>query len=302
MRDFLKRRGEPLASSIAWRLRRRAVRLGCIVLAYHNIRPPNEAEAGERALHIPWERFRRHLDVIQECADVVSLSAPYATRQPGQRLRVVLTFDDAYSAAVELGLPEMARRGLPATMFVAPGLLEGRSFWWDQLADPASGELPPETRDRLLALEAGQQDRVRVWASRCGAPWVESLPRWATGASIAALRMASKLPGISLGGHSWSHPNLTALDDSALSEEMIRPRRWLRDQALGEAEWLAYPYGLATNVTAAAAKDAGYSGALMVSGGFITDSSSDFLMPRLNVPAGLTRAGLRLRLSGWLAR
>jgi hypothetical protein len=38
-----------------------------------------------------------------------------------------------------LGIPELVRRGLPATVFVAPALLDQRAFWWDRLANPTTG-------------------------------------------------------------------------------------------------------------------------------------------------------------------
>ena len=77
------------------------------------------------------------------------------------RARAIITFDDAYRGAVTQGVAEVARRGLPATVFVNPGLIDGRQFWWDMLADPASGELAAELRRQALDECGGRQDEIR---------------------------------------------------------------------------------------------------------------------------------------------
>jgi peptidoglycan/xylan/chitin deacetylase (PgdA/CDA1 family) len=301
MREFLKDRAEPLLAALAWRFRSPHVRTGTLVLAYHNIRPAGEAAAGEHALHLPWAQFCEHLDLLAGHAEIVSLASTSTPGHSHNRPRVALTFDDAYAGAVEFALPEVSRRGLTASMFVAPGLLGGRSFWWDQLAGPLGGVLPADVRGFALETLAGRQDRVAAWAAERRLPWTESMPAWAVGASAAALRSAASLPGITIGAHSWSHPNLAALTGEALTQELQAPRQWMREQGLGTGDWLAYPYGRAGADTAQAAEAAGYVGALRVSGGFVRADVHRHQLPRLNVPAQLSGAGLRLRLAGWLA-
>lgn len=297
----LKRIAEPAVADICWRLRTIENHTATLILAYHNVRPSHEGPAGERSLHIPWALFCQHLDLIVEVAEVVPLAQAVQQGQIGSRPRVALTFDDAYEAAVELALPELARRGLPATMFVAPQMLDGSSFWWDQLADPLAGVLPANLRRVAMEGLEGRQTLVGAWAAANGLPWNESLPAWATGASLSALVRAVALPGMTFESHSWSHPNLTAISREALAQELEAPRLWLRRHGIGNGDWLAYPYGLVTPETARAARAAGYQGALRVSGGFLSGSSNLYSLPRFNVPAQLSRAGLKIRLGGWRA-
>jgi hypothetical protein len=69
------------------------------------------------------------------------------------------------------------------------------------------------------------------------------------------------------------------------------------------APWLAYPYGLASPSVAAAARGAGYTGALAIDGGWWPREVADrFMLRRWNAPAGISIEGFRLRLGGWLCR
>jgi hypothetical protein len=85
-----------------------------------------------------------------------------------------------------------------------------------------------------------------------------------------------------------------------LEAELTKPVAWMRERLSGQPlEWLTYPYGFATSAVAAAAQAVGYKAALMVSGGWIQRPVKDpYFLPRLNVPAGLTARGFRLRLAG----
>ena len=122
------------------RLTRYAHRSRVLVLAYHNIVPNGETADGDWNLHLPQHEFALHLDTIGRTHDVVPLASIFdpPTRA---RPRVAITFDDAYAGALHAGLRELERRGMPSTIFVAPGLL-GRVTWWDALAKPGIFLIP----------------------------------------------------------------------------------------------------------------------------------------------------------------
>lgn len=300
MRSLVKSLVEPFAAGLAWRARKRHVREGILVLAYHNIRPPGERPTGEHSLHMPWRQFLDHLDVISAHADIVPLEDVCGSALERSRLRIAVTFDDAYAGAVDWAIPELVQRGIPATVFVAPGLLDGQSSWWDQMAETAGGTLSGQIRAHALGALGGRQELIESWARANRVPWAIAMPAWATGSSTAALAKAALLPGISMGSHSWSHPNLGALPPSELDLQLRKPLDWLQSQGIPHGGALAYPYGLATEATIEAASHAGYTCAFRVSGGFVPTPARAHNLPRLNVPAGLTPAGLKLRLAGRL--
>jgi peptidoglycan/xylan/chitin deacetylase (PgdA/CDA1 family) len=270
-----------------------------LILAYHNVTPPGHESVGERAAHILWKDFVAHLDVLARVAYVVPLSEvgeppPASASRP----RVVLTFDDAYAGAIEFGIPELVRRGFPATVFVPPAFLGGVGFWWDYLADPAIGALRSETRHFVLTELAGRTDLAIEWAKSNGRILAE-LPDFARACSQQAIESCAGLPGVTLGAHTWSHPNLPRLDDASLAAEFERSWQWSLPFGSRHLPALAFPYGHWNPAVDAAAKAAGFTTTLRVDGGWCASESSDRQpLPRLNVPSGLSAAGLEFRLRG----
>ena len=300
IRSTLKRRVEQvLASDAVARLTRRRVRGRALILAYHAVVPRNEGRrhAGEQALFVTQSKFAEHLDAVAEAADVVPIAG--LEGDGSGRPRIAITFDDAYQGAVTGAVDELVARGLPATIFVAPGRLDGHVFWWDALAGE-SGILDTRIRDYALDALCGEDERIRSWASGAGLKATDDLPRHARSASQAELRAAAQRPGISIGSHSWSHTNLARLDATQLTIELQRPLAWIREQFGTRAiPGLAYPYGLESSMVRSAAAFAGYSRALRISGGwFRPDEVSPLAWPRLNIPSGLSANGLRARLAG----
>ncbi|MEO8449794.1 MAG: polysaccharide deacetylase family protein [Gemmatimonadota bacterium] len=268
-----------------------------LVLAYHNIVPRGQPAVGDLSLHLPQDVFSAQLDLLTEHADVVSLERLLAGPNGGLRPRVAITWDDAYQGAVTVGVEELRRRNLPGTMFVAPGCLDGFAFWWDALADPARG-LAGEVRTAALEEGAGLTTRVRAMAAAHGWTWRE-MPSYARTATEAEVRDAAG-NGLTLGAHTWNHPNLTRLTPDERRDELLRPLAWLGAAGLPS---LAYPYGLWNPAVAREAADAGYRAGFLIDGGWWAGTREDgFKIPRLNVPAGLSRDGFTLRLYGRFAR
>jgi peptidoglycan/xylan/chitin deacetylase (PgdA/CDA1 family) len=275
----------------------RRVRGKCLIIAYHGIIPEGESPAGESALFVPQRDFARQLDVLAGEVDVVPLNR---IDEPGDgRPRVAITIDDAYRGAVNEGVCELAARSLPATIFVAPGRLNNHVFWWDALLY-RSAELDGQLRDHALHKLGGADERVRAWAAQQGISAHDELPAYAQSATKAELAAALKFPGITLGSHSWSHPNLASLGIMDVVTEVRRSRDWLRAE-FGEKviDWLAYPYGLESVDARVAAAEASYAGAVGMGGGWHRAAEvSPFARPRFSVGSGLSVNGLRARLHG----
>lgn len=272
-----------------------------LVLAYHDVVPHGAAPMGDRSLHLPRSAFARQLDLLRATHDVIPLDAALARGAArASRPSVVITFDDAYRGAMTAGIEELEARGMPATVFVPPAFVGGGVFWWDALTPPGAAGLPAGVREHALTVLAGRSDAILARAADGGggvAP--DAIPPYARCATEAELRRAASVPGITLASHTWSHPNLAALPPEALDDELRRPLAWLRERFEGTLPVLTYPYGLASAAAERAAADAGYEAALRIDGGWLSRAPGNrYALPRLDVPAGLSPAGFRLRIAG----
>jgi peptidoglycan/xylan/chitin deacetylase (PgdA/CDA1 family) len=296
MRLIVKRAAEiALCRSGMTGVLRRLRRDDVLVLAYHNVVPDGEKVRGEKSLHVDQEQFQRHLSLLSRTHHFITVQQ---ITGPGHgKPRVVITFDDAYRGAVELGVEVLRALDAPATIFVPPACLGGRQFWWDVLS--SGGEISSDLRESALSELAGKSADILARADRL--PDLGHAPAYERTATESELDVALAFDGLMLGSHTWSHPNLAALGGAELAEELVRPLDWLRDRYPERTtEWLSYPYGRWSDVVAMAARRAGYRGAFRIEGGWIPPAGDLFGMPRLNVPAGLSVHGLEVRSSGLL--
>ena len=295
---MLKQRVErALSSSTFGRIVRHRILGKRLILAYHGLVPDGEPRAGERALFVSQKDFGMQLDVLRQCAEVVSLDR--IDDATGDRPLVAITFDDAYQGAVVHGVHELSKRGLPATIFVAPGRLNRHVFWWDALCH-AGVQLDAGVRHQALHQLAGSDERVRAWANNMRLKPSDSLPEYARTATVDELQYAAERAGITVGSHTWSHFNLAALAATDVTSEIEFARQWLRAK-FGEKAipWLSYPYGMDSAQVHRAAMRASYTGGLRITGGWHRPHDVDaFARPRMNVPAGLSIDGFRARLIG----
>ena len=268
----------------------------CIVLMYHNVVPSGVEPVGDLSLHLTQPDFAAHLDLFAQHFDVVPLIDLLDGRgSPVERPRIAITFDDAYVGALTVGVQELVSRRMPATIFVPPGLL-GRETWWDLVASGTNGEIPADERRDLLVALGGRGDAILASVP----PSLEMAPRPASQriATQSELASAAGRAGISIGSHTWTHPNLAALVSSELHVELTRPLQWLRARFPSFIPIVSYPYGLSSDSVEAAASDAGYRAGLRADGGWLTAEklARPFALPRFNIPANLSLDGLWARL------
>lgn len=263
-----------------------------LILAYHNVVPDDAAVAGDRSLHLAASAFARHLAVMRQEADVVSL--PELLTSPATRARLVsITFDDAYASALRLGVARCVAEQLPCTVFVAPALL-GTIPPWDALA--ARGAWTDSDRQQFLWVHRGRPPLVVDAVS------ADAGPHGARIATHAELE-ASAREHVAFGNHTMTHPNLAALDTAEVHAEIAAADAWLRrEHPARRVPMIAYPFGLAPSDPRAAVPADCADFGLLVGGGWMISAHarSPLAIPRWNVPAGISDAGFAARLRGWL--
>ncbi len=92
---------------------------GTVILAYHYVILDDELVTGEAALHQALSDLEEHLELIEQYACVLPLGA-VPTELPehsSDGITVVgSTFDCTYTAAVQLAVPLLSKKGLRSTV------------------------------------------------------------------------------------------------------------------------------------------------------------------------------------------
>lgn len=295
LRAALKRSVEAIFSSSAFdAISLRLMRGTRIVLAYHNITSDDAVLFGERSLHLRKDRLAEQIGILLDRGiKCVPLDAPLDAAVP----TFSVTFDDAYVGTLRHGLPTLSRLGVPATLFVAPGILGKRLMWWDALAEQSGGQMRARDRHRILREMSGSQELV---ASSIATRW-DPPPDFGISSLHEVIEASFTYPQLAIGAHSMSHRFLPSLTDPELETEIASSFDWITRVEVGNRTMLfAAPYGGIDGRTARIAARIGFSGVLGISGGHQRISDAEFTQPRLNVAAGLSANGLLVRARGML--
>jgi peptidoglycan/xylan/chitin deacetylase (PgdA/CDA1 family) len=232
---------------------------------------------------------------MDEAVTMLSGQRPFRSRC------LVLTFDDSLKSHVELVAPRLHRWGVPATFYLSTEAIESRQpYWWLRL-EYAVSRLKGRTvtievpgNKRFVLGGAGTADAVRqLKAILRAAPPSEpervvaaveaklGLTAADTEAAYPHARLltwddARRLRdlGMTIGSHTVSHPNLTAIEPDALIQELSGSREALEAKLGVACRHFCYPYGAYSDRVQAAASAAGYASAVTASG------------PGWNEPAG----------------
>jgi peptidoglycan/xylan/chitin deacetylase (PgdA/CDA1 family) len=151
-----------------------------LILLYHSIA---EVECDPWSLSVSPSHFAEHLDVIRSRHRPLSLhelvERAAAGRAPANA--VALTFDDGYANNLLVATPLLERAELPASVFIATGMLGSTDFWWDELTrlllgatgrSPLRLRFPDGEREWPVeeALDADAMRRHRGWRASRDAP------------------------------------------------------------------------------------------------------------------------------------
>jgi peptidoglycan/xylan/chitin deacetylase (PgdA/CDA1 family) len=273
--------GSPLVERAAIAATRRHLR----VLAYHGCENP--------------ERFANQVDHLVEHFVPVTGARVAEAVHGGERLpdrAVWLTFDDAIVNVVDHARPILAARGVPATMFVCPGLVDhDRAFWW-QTVEAAVDREPIELDGRR-------------WTDRSLVTHLKTIPDNKRRSAVRAMSydtepdLGSRRPvgagdldrwcasGNEVGNHTWDHPCLNRCSPDAQREQIARAHDALTT-VLGEPPSLfAYPNGDFTPTAEAALIKRGYQVGLLFDHRLCQRDPNPLRMSRLRIDAdaGLDR-------------
>lgn len=306
-----------LARVPAWR--------GVLTLNYHRV-GDSSGQPWDRTL---WsttaEGFDEQLAYLGRHAQIVGPSDLAAVATSGRGRFVALTFDDGYRDNYEIAYPLLRRHGVEAAFFLATGFLDDPHVaWWDEIAwmvrraersCVAAGEwlaadvpLTPGAEEAAIATlvhayKAMPAERTNAYldhlaeatgAGRCGAGDAADL--WMTWEMARELRDG----GMTIGGHTVTHPVLAQLPADAQEREIAGCAGRLQEELGEPMRWFAYPVGFRgsfTDVTQAILARYGVELAFSFYGGYARYSQWEPLdIPRIHVGPQMDR---RLLQASW---
>lgn len=262
------------------------------ILAYHGIPDP--------------ARFALHLDhLVNRYRPVGSeqVIKAFAGGAHLPRRAVWVTFDDGCPEVVQEGLPLLAERGIPATLFVCPGVVDTcEPFWWDVVAvaaahgirDDAIAEDGPLVASSYKSLpDAQRRDRIAALATRLQARGVDLATCQITSDELRRWHDA----GMDVGNHTWDHPLLDRCDESTQRAQIEQAHDALC--ALTSAPTtFAYPNGNVTTTARDCVARLGYGAAVDFAHRLCSPADDALALPRLRVDADAPLARFRAIVGG----
>jgi peptidoglycan/xylan/chitin deacetylase (PgdA/CDA1 family) len=219
------------------------------ILFYHRI-----ADRHRTAWTMSRDDFRRQLDWLEENFQIISLAEcqrrirSSTNSQPA----IAITFDDGYAENMEYALPELKRRGLPATYFVATHFVQSQEAFPH---DAGLGlHLHPNTVGQIAEI-AGQGFEIGAHTHRhtdMGSLWTAE----------------------------------------EIEREILHGARLLESWTGRPVRYFSFPYGLPANTSQTAVdvlRDSGFSGFCTAYGAWNWPGSRGFHLRRIHADPGLQR-------------
>lgn len=232
---------------------------------------------------------------------------------------VIITFDDGFDDNYHSAFPILSAHGIPATIFLATGYLDGpRTYWFDRLVQlllampagplvvPASSEplwLPHDRAGRRLTARRVLEVLKRI-PNELRLEWLRRIEQeHGTCADPEDLRSRPMtwnhvremaLDNIEFGSHSVTHPILRQVSDPDLRVELVESRRAIERELGRTCDVISYPVGREVGFddrVQHAARGAGYRlGVSYLSGSNRLPIETHFALRRLHIERDTDRA------------
>lgn len=252
----------------------------------------------------------RVLDPLDACERLAAGTLPARA--------AIITFDDGYRDNVEVALPILERHCLRAAFFIATGYLQGGAMFNDRVfealrrtghdaidvrgllgmaeddpgAASAPGQLMLPTHD--VASRRASAERIITMIKHCSpAERTEAVERLEAQCGVRSRFDPMMRPeqvrelrsrGMTVGGHTRTHPILASIGDDTAWEEIRGGRDDLRTLLGEEVDLFAYPNGRFERdfapAHAAMAQRAGYRFAFTTEPGTASRDTDAWMLPR----------------------
>ncbi len=247
------------------RLARQRVR--GVVLRYHALTDgQDEVLYAAPDICLPVDVFRLQMAFVQRAYRVVSLDELVDVLERGAQLpprALVITFDDGYADNHRLGLPVLRALGLPATVYVATGAVDGGSPFWvaaaralalrapgDVLEVPGQPSIPlgPAARREVAAktltralVPLRSDARAKLLSEAAAAAGLD-LDRMLAGTMLTWNQIRElHAAGWTIGAHTVTHANVALATPEDAETDIIGSRDALAAALGTSVEHFCYP-------------------------------------------------------------
>lgn len=236
------------------------------ILVYHRVLPERDAlRPGEPDV----AEFDWQMELVASAFNALPLGEAVSRLVKGRLppRAAAVTFDDGYADNRSLALPVLERRGVPATVFVATGFLNGGCMFNDAVIE-AVRRLPPgpvdlsplgiepyaapasivDDGDRRALIDMLLPHFKRASLERRSA-LLERLETWSQGAWPTDLMMSDEqvrelhTAGVEIGAHTVNHPILRQLSPEDSRTEIAQSKQYLEGVTGTPVTLFAYPNG-----------------------------------------------------------
>jgi peptidoglycan/xylan/chitin deacetylase (PgdA/CDA1 family) len=269
------------------------------VLTFHGLCEGRSATGVlDSSLHLPVSTFRAVCQHLKAAYVVMPLAEMMSQVRAGQTLprgAVAITFDDGLGSNYHLGFPVLKELGLPATIFLATGFLDGTHPLWFQEVDAllkARGARTDELFQTLYRLKVLPDPEMRAEIAKLGKAAVGCDPvklpmTWDQAREMKASGL------IDFGGHTHTHPILALCCLEQQAEEIRRCRDRITVELGSAPKLFAYTNGGPTDFTADTQRllaEEGFEAAFTMMPARLTASSASHALPRYGNPTSVLEA------------
>ena len=276
-----------------------------VTLTYHRVRPQQDPLYPDMCFV---ESFDSQLRMLSRFFNVLPLDEALRLSEQGTlpARTVCITFDDGYRDNVDIALPMLRQYALPATFFIATGYLNDGVMWNDQVIEAVRGRragrwdlsdinLGKRHVDDLTSRRALMGEiivHLKHQSPTVRATWAQWLVDQSdvpgerimmTNEEVRELNQA----GMTIGGHTVTHPILTRLPLSQAGEEMVNGKQTLEDIVQTDVRLFAFPNGKAGSDYAKEHTElvgqSGFDAGLTTMWGYADAGSPRFELPRVGL-------------------
>jgi hypothetical protein len=288
------------------------------VLTFHGIRDGavDQPDLLDVDQHVPVDFFEQVAEHLANHYQVVSTLDVIKAQRGETTLperAVAITFDDGYASNYHLACPVLKRLGLPATIFLTTGYLDGVVLPWfvrlelalartqQKRLAWASFELPLDSREQRRAAYGKLCAQVKKQSQTEMAQSLEEIER-TLGVQVrpgdplpAALQpmtwdMAREMQAsgvIELGGHTHTHPVLGRCEAAVEAQEIQTCTARMKAELGLQPRVFAYPNGMEGDFDADTQRllaEAGFEAAFTMHAGFVHQHHEVMALPRYGSP------------------